>query len=476
MTTDAASNPPAAFLDRLAGIVGAKYVLTAAADIAPYLVEWRGLYRGVALAVVKPATTQEVAAVVALADETGYRVVPQGGNTGLVGGQVPQDAQREIVLSLTRLDRVREIDPASDTMIVEAGVTLLKAQEVARSADRLFPLSLASEGTCTIGGNLGANAGGTAVLAYGNARELVLGLEVVLADGRVMNTLGKLRKDNTGYDLKNLFVGSEGTLGIITAAVLKLFPQPRSAVTALVGLPSPAAALELLMRAKALAGSAVTTFELMPRFGIDVVVTYMPGCRDPLAGPHAWYVLMELSSASAQDLGETCETILGEAIENGWVEDAVVASSLVQRNALWRLREALSDGQGHEGGSIKHDISIPIAIMPQFIAETDKALLEQFPGCRPLPFGHMGDGNLHYNVSQPPGADKAAFLAQWGEMNALVHGRTVAVGGSVSAEHGIGKLKRELLAQVKDPVALELMRSIKGLLDPRGTLNPGKVL
>ncbi len=429
-----------------------------------------------ALAVVKPGSTQEVADVLKLCDDTGYKVVPQGGNTGLVGAQVPQDDDREIVLSLTRLDRIREIDPASDTMTVEAGVTLLRAQDAARDADRLFPLSLASEGTCTIGGNLGSNAGGTAVLAYGNARELVLGLEVALADGRVMNTLGKLRKDNTGYDLKNLFIGSEGTLGVITAAVLKLYPQPRSVVTALIGLPSPQEALSLLMHAKAVGGSSVTTFELMPRFGIDIVVTHMQGCRDPLASRHAWYVLMELSSPKEETLEETCEGILGEGIERGWVEDAVVASSLDQRNALWRLREALSEGQGNEGGSIKHDISIPIATLPQFIAETDAALLELVPGCRPLPFGHMGDGNLHYNVSQPVGADKAAFLARWDEVNALVHGRTVAAGGSISAEHGIGKLKRELLKQVKDPVALALMRAIKGVLDPRSTLNPGKVL
>ncbi|MHB2166042.1 FAD-binding oxidoreductase [Alsobacter sp. R-9] len=467
---------PAACLDRLAAIVGAKYVLSSPEDKAPFLVEWRGLYRGIALAVVKPGSVQEVADVLRFANESGYRVVPQGGNTGLVGAQVPQDGEREIVLSLVRMDRIREIDPASDTMTVEAGVTLLRAQEAARDAARLFPLSLASEGTCTIGGNLGSNAGGTAVLAYGNARELVLGLEVVLADGRVMNTLGKLRKDNTGYDLKNLFIGSEGTLGVITAAVLKLFPQPRSVVTALIGLPSPEEALALLMHAKAVAGPSVTTFELMPRFGIDIVVTHMHGCRDPLAQRHAWYVLMELSSPRDEDLEATCEAILGTAFEKGWVEDAVVASSLDQRNALWRLREALSEGQGHEGGSIKHDISIPIAALPRFIAETDAALLELVPGCRPLPFGHMGDGNLHYNVSQPVGADKAAYLARWDEVNALVHGRTVAAGGSISAEHGIGKLKRELLKQVKDPVALELMHTIKAVLDPRGTLNPGKVL
>jgi FAD/FMN-containing dehydrogenase len=467
---------PAAFLDRVAGIVGARYVITDAQDMAPHLVESRGLYRGTALAVVKPRSTAEVAQVLALANETGFTIVPQGGNTGLVGGQVPQDPRRDVVLSLTRLDGIREVDPASDTMTVEAGVTLLRAQEAARGVDRLFPLSLASEGSCTIGGNLGTNAGGTAVLAYGNARDLVLGLEVAMADGRVWNGLGKLRKDNTGYDLKNLFVGSEGTLGIITAAVLKLFPAPRSAVTAFFGLPSPQAALAVLMAAKTRAGTALTTFELMPRFGIDTVVRHMSGCRDPLAGRHPWYVLMELSSASQASLEETCEGILAQAIEEGHVEDATIASSLDQRNALWRLREALSEAQGFEGGSIKHDISLPLAAVPDFIDECEAALRDLVPGCRPLPFGHMGDGNLHFNVSQPVGADKQAFMDRWGEVNALVHGMTMARGGSISAEHGIGKLKRDLLPGVKDPVALELMRAVKAAFDPRGTLNPGKVL
>ena len=466
----------AAFLDRIASLIGPRYVVTDPKDMAGHLVESRGLYRGTALAVVRPGSTDEVAKVLALANETGFTIVPQGGNTGLVGGQVPQDAKRDVVLSLGRLDRIREVDPTSDTMTVEAGVTLLRAQEAAKGVDRLFPLSLASEGSCTIGGNLGTNAGGTAVLAYGNARDLVLGLEVALADGRVWNGLGKLRKDNTGYDLKHLFIGSEGTLGIITAAVLKLFPAPRSAVTAFCGVPSPKAALDLLMAAKARAGTALTTFELMPRFGIDIVVTYMQGCRDPLAGKHDWYVLMELSSASEASLEETTEAILGEAIEAGLVEDATIASSLDQRNALWRLREALSEGQGHEGGSVKHDISLPLALVPDFIDECSAALKEKFPGCRPLPFGHMGDGNLHFNVSQPVGIDKQAFMAQWSEMNALVHGMTMARGGSISAEHGIGKLKRDLLPGVKDPVALQLMHTLKAALDPRGTLNPGKVL
>jgi FAD/FMN-containing dehydrogenase len=466
----------AELFDRLAALVGSRNVVTAEADMAPHLVERRGLYRGRAKAVVRPGNTAEVAAVLAFADGHGLKIVPQGGNTGLVGGQIPDETGDELILSLTRLDRIREVDPLSDTMTVEAGVTLLGCQEAAEGADRLFPLSLASEGTCTIGGNLGTNAGGTAVLAYGNARDLVLGLEVALADGRVWNGLGKLRKDNTGYDLRNLFVGSEGTLGIITAAVLKLFPRPRAMVTAFCGLPSPAAALNLLTLAKARAGAALTTFELVPRFGIEIVTTYVPGCRDPLADAHHWYVLMEVSSPAAQGLEETCEALLGEAIEAGDVADATIATSLDQRNALWKLREALSESQGHEGGSIKHDISVPIPSIPRFIGEASAALEKLVPGCRPLPFGHLGDGNLHYNVSQPKGADKAAFLARWGEVNALIHGMTMDYGGSVSAEHGIGVLKRHILPQVKDPVAMELMRAIKATLDPHDTLNPGKVL
>jgi FAD/FMN-containing dehydrogenase len=460
---------------QLAAIVGDKYAIADPAEMAPYLVEWRGLYRGKARCVVRPGSTAEVSAVLALANAEGWPIVPQGGNTGLVGAQVPHETGDEIVLSLNRMDRVREVDPQSDTLVAEAGVTLLRAQQAAEAADRLFPLSLASEGTCTIGGNLGSNAGGTAVLAYGNARDLVLGLEVVLADGRIWNGLGKLRKDNTGYDLKNLFVGSEGTLGVITAAVLKLFPRPRQMVTALCGLTDPAAALRLLGRAKAMAGNAVTTFELIPRLGIEMSVNHM-GCRDPLQGPHPWYVLVELSSPRDEGLEEAMEALLGEAMEAGGVEDAVIATSLDQRNALWKLRETLSEAQGFEGGSIKHDIALPIAGIPRFIEETNAALEQAMPGCRPLPFGHLGDGNLHYNVTQPVGMDKAAYLGRWDEINRVVHGLTTRYGGSISAEHGIGRLKRKLLAEVKDPVALEMMRAIKATLDPKGVLNPGKVL
>ena len=467
--------PSSETLARLAAIVGDRHVLTAEADMAGHMVEYRGLYRGRAAAVVKPGSTAEVAAVMRLASAEGLRVVPQGGNTGLVGGQIPWETGEEIVVSLVRLNRIREIDPLSDTMTVEAGVTLMAAQQAAEGADRLFPLSLASEGSCTIGGNLGTNAGGTAVLAYGNARELVLGLEVVLADGRIWNGLGKLRKDNTGYDLRHLFIGSEGTLGLITAAVLKLFPRPKSVVTVWCGVPSPQAAVDLLALAKGRAGSAVTTFEITPRFGIDIAVKHM-GCRDPLATAHPWYVLAEFSSPSDAGLEATAEAMLAEAMERGLVLDAAVATSLDQRDAFWRIRESMSEAQGVEGGSIKHDVSVPVASVPWLIATVNADLEAFLPGVRPFPFGHLGDGNIHYNVTQPLGMDKAAYLALWEPMNAVVHRRVLEVGGSVSAEHGIGRLKKHLLAETKDPVALELMRSIKSALDPQGILNPGKVL
>jgi FAD/FMN-containing dehydrogenase len=463
-------------LDDLAAIVGARYVLAAETDMAPYLVEWRGLYRGRAAAVVKPGSTAEVAQVIRLAGRLGIPIVPQGGNTGLVGGQTPDESGRAIVLSLTRIDRIREVDALSDTMTVEAGVTLARAQEAAEGVDRLFPLSLASEGSCTIGGNLSTNAGGTAVLAYGNARDLVLGLEVVLADGRVWNGLGKLRKDNTGYDLRNLFVGAEGTLGIITAAVLKLFPRPRSVVTVLAGLSTPQAALDLLALAKVAAGGTVTTFELVPRIGIEMVTRHMSGTRDPLASPHPWYVLMEVGSGAAEGTEEAVAGLLETALDRGLVEDATIATSLDRRNALWKLRETLPEAQGFEGGSIKHDISVPLASVPAFIEEASAAVTAVVPGARPVPFGHLGDGNLHFNITQPAGADKAAFLARWTEVNEVVHALVRRYGGSVSAEHGIGQLKRHLLEEVKDPVALDLMRRLKATLDPQGILNPGKVV
>jgi FAD/FMN-containing dehydrogenase len=466
----------ASLLERMAAIVGDRNVITDPDAMVPYLKEWRDLFRGTARAVVRPGSTEEVAAVVKLAAETGMALVPQGGNTGLVGGQIPTHEGKEIILSLQRMDRIRAVDAASDTMTIDAGVTLQRAQEAAEQAGRLFPLSLASEGSCTIGGNLSTNAGGTAVLAYGNARELCMGLEVVMADGRIWNGLRQLRKDNTGYDLKNLFIGAEGTLGIITGAVLKLFPLPAARATAFLAVPSTEAALELLNAAKAGAGGTLTTFELMSRFCLELVLKHGANTRDPLGEASPWYVLMEVSSQSATGLDEAVEAFLGDALERGLVTDAALAGSLGQRADFWKLRELLSEVQIPEGGSIKHDVSVPLHAVPEFIERACALVQEMVPGCRPVPFGHMGDGNIHFNVSQPVGADRAGFIARWSEMNAAVHAIVTELHGSISAEHGIGRLKRYLLPGVKDPVELELMRAVKQTFDPQGILNPGSVL
>ena len=468
--------PSPDLVSRFAAIVGAKYAVTDPAGQEGYLVENRGLYRGRTPVVLRPGLTAEVAQILKLAHATSTPVVPQGGNTGLVGGQTPSESGGEILLSLTRLDRIREIDPSSNTMTCEAGVILAKAQDAAGQANRLFPLSLGAEGSCTIGGNLSTNAGGTGALAYGVTRDLALGLEVVLADGRVWNGLNKLKKDNTGYDLKNLFIGAEGTLGIITAAVLKLFPRPRATETALAGVPSPAAALGLFNLANELAGDSITGFEFMPRIGFDFMRQYMPDRRDPMPAPHPWYVLIELSSQASEGLPEAMRELLGKAAERGLVADAVVATSLEQARSFWRLREGIVEVQKYPGGSIKHDISVPVAAVPEFIADASAAVTRLIPGSRPIPFGHLGDGNVHFNVTQPEGADTAAYLTRWAEMNAVVHAIAAKLGGSISAEHGIGRLKRDLLPQVKDPVALEMMRALKRTLDPQGILNPGKVL
>lgn len=463
-------------LDRLKSIVGQNHVITDPAGMEGYLREPRDLFHGRALGVVRPGSTEEVAAVLKLCHETSTPVVPQGGNTGLVGGQIPSAGGNEILLSLSRLRRLREIDPASNTMTVEAGMVLAEAQEEARQVDRLFPLSLASEGSCTVGGNLAANAGGIHVIAYGNARDLVLGLEVVLADGRVLSDLSKLKKNNTGYDLKNLFIGSEGTLGIITAAVLRLYPMPRAAETALIGLASPRAALDLLNLARDRAGGEITSFELIPRIGLDFVLAHSENAREVLSCKHAWYVLLELSSQSRDGLDARLLKLLAEASEKHIIEDAAIAASLEQRQSFWKLRELLPEVQRLEGGSIKHDVSVPVAAIPDFLDEVARAVNAAVPGARLVPFGHMGDGNIHCNVSQPPGADKEGFLARWDEVNALVHGIVLAHQGSISAEHGIGQLKRGLLPKVKDKTAMELMRAIKQTLDPKNILNPGKVL
>lgn len=467
---------PAETAAHLAKIVGEKYVLTAAQDMAGYLSEPRDLWHGKAACVVRPGSAAEVAAICAFADQHGLKIVPQGGNTGLVGGQTPDQTGQEILLSLGRLDKIREIDPESNTMVVEAGVTLQKVQEAAESVDRLFPLSLASEGSCTIGGNLASNAGGTAVLAYGNARDLVTGLEVVLADGSVLGNLSKLRKDNTGYDLKHVFMGSEGTLGIITAAVVKLYPRPRAVETALIGLDSPEKCLDLLVLAQSMAGPDLKTFEFISRFGVEIVVRHSAGAREPLESPHNWYVLLELASQSESGLSDTMMALLEAAFEKEIVEDAAVAASLDQRKAFWALRENLSEMQKFEGGSIKHDVCVPVAQVPAFLAAAIPVVEATIPGARPVPFGHMGDGNIHFNVSQPLGADKESYLARWEELNEAVHAVVTRMHGSISAEHGIGVLKRDLLPTVKDSVAMDVMRRFKTALDPRNTLNPGKVL
>ena len=460
---------------RLRDIVGAANVLLESPDMAPYLREPRALYNGEARCIVRPKTSTEVSAILKLCHATGTAVVPQGGNTGLVGGQTPNDRDA-IVLSLTRMNALREIDTVTDTMIVEAGMTLQTAQVEAEKAGRLFPLWFASAGSCTIGGNLSTNAGGVHVIAFGNTRDLVNGIEVVLDDGSILSNLSKLKKDNTGYDLKHLFIGAEGTLGIITAAVLKLFPLPRTVEVAIAGVASPKEALQLLLRARARLAGKLRAFELIPRIALDFVLGSVSGTRDPLPGCHPWYVLIELASPADEALATELLAFLEDAAEHGLIEDEIVAASLEQAKDFWALRENISDAQRHFGGSIKHDVSVPVASVPDFLAEVEPAVTAAVPGARLCAFGHLGDGNIHCNVQQPEGADKAAFLAQWGDVNTIVHGIVARFGGSISAEHGIGQLKRDLLPGVKDPVALDTMRVLKNALDPTGILNPGKVL
>lgn len=475
MNVNTSATPPLApeLIDQFRKVVGERHAITDPADIEPYVTEERNLFHGRSPLVLRPGSTAEVSEICKLASAHNIALVPQGGNTGLVGGQTPHNG--EVVVSLRRLDKIREVDTASNTMTCEAGVVLQIAQAKASDVDRLFPLSLGAEGSCTIGGNLSTNAGGTAALAYGVAREMALGLEVVLADGRVLNVLSKLKKDNTGYNLHNLFIGAEGTLGIITAATLKLFPKPRAVETAFVGLKSPAAALKLLTVAQSEAANALTSFELLSEMAVDFSVRHGIDVRDPLGQKHPWYVLMELSSPG-DDARTPLETILTRAMEEDIVDDAVIAANLTQRNGFWKLREEMSAAQKPEGGSIKHDISVPVAAVPAFIAEADAAVVRLIPGARPVPFGHLGDGNLHYNVSQPIAADTADYLARWHEVNAVVFEIVLRMGGSISAEHGIGVLKRDELPDVKDKTAIELMRAIKAMLDPLGIMNPGKVL
>ena len=472
------TDPGATLLARLAAIVGGANVLTAAEDVAPHTTDWRGRYRGAALAVVRPATAAEVGAVVAACAEARTPVVPQGGNTGLVGGGTPRASGEEVVLSLARLNRVRAVDPDNATMTVEAGVTLAAAQDAARAAGMAFPLSLASEGSCTIGGNLATNAGGTAVLRYGNARDLVLGVEVVLADGSVLDLARGLRKDNTGYDLKQLFIGAEGTLGIVTAAVLKLYAAPRTQVTALAALGSVGDAVALLRHAKQALGDRLVGFELMSDVAIGLSRKHHPGTPDALPG-HPWYALVQADDSADDDaLADRVEAMLAAGVEQALVRDATVARSIAQAEALWAARENISEAQRREGPNLKHDISLPVSSIPDFLASAERALRAAIPDVRFVVFGHLGDGNLHYNLSAPEGTAAEAFVAAptLERAQRIVHDLVAARGGSISAEHGIGQLKRRELERTKAPLELALMRRIKAALDPAGILNPGKVV
>ena len=456
-------------------------LLTDPTDMAAHLTDWRGKWTGHAIAVAQPDDTEGVAAVLRWCHERGVPVVPQGGNTGLSGGSTPDRSGRALVLSLARLNKLRAVDAVNNTIVVEAGVTLQQVQDAACEAGRLFPLSLAAQGSCTIGGNLATNAGGTQVLRYGNARELCLGLEVVTVEGEVWNGLRGLRKDNTGYDLRDLFIGSEGSLGVITAAVLKLFPRPAAQVVAFVAVPSPAAAVHLLQLAQARLAAALTAFELMSDTCIDLVEKHVDAARLPLAGRSPWYVLIEVSDAHDEaHAAAAIEGLLAAALEQELAVDAALSASLAQFRSLWALREDISESQGAEGKTIKHDIALPISRIAEFIASTDAAIARAFPGQRMVVFGHLGDGNLHYNVSPAIGGTgpehHAAFVALEGPMNRLVHDAVVAQGGSISAEHGLGVLRRDESARYKSAVELRLMAAIKSALDPRGLMNPGKVL
>ncbi len=463
-------------LARLREAIGDAQVLTDG-DLSAWELDWRRRYRGRALAVVRPGSTAEVAAVVAACAAHRTGLVPQGGNTGLVGASVPDASGSQVLLSLARLRRIREIDPANLTLTAEAGCVLQAVQEAAAAQELLFPLSLAAEGSCTIGGNLASNAGGTQVLRYGNARELCLGLEVVTAAGEVWHGLTGLRKDNTGYDLRDLFIGSEGTLGVITAATLKLYPRPAAAMTALAAVASLADAVRLLQAAQARLGPGLTGFEVMGGFALDLVRRHFAALPQPLP-PSPWTVLLELSDAEGEaHARERFEGLLESAFESGLVPDAAVAESLQQSAAMWHLRESIPLAQAEEGLNIKHDIALPVSRIPAFVAETDAALGAALPGVRLVNFGHLGDGNLHYNVQAPVGAPAAEFLARHeAEVNTIVYDAVCAHGGSISAEHGIGALKRDELARRKSPVALAMMRGIKAALDPLGILNPGRVL
>ena len=468
-------NRLAALRAQILRVVGDKGVIAGADDMAPYLVEPRGRYRGATPFVVRPASTDEVATVVRLCAAARVPIVPQGGNTGLMAGGIPFEGGEEILVNLGRMKRIRDIDPVDYSLTAEAGCVLQDLQAAADAVDRLFPLSLGAEGSCQIGGNISTNAGGVQVLRYGNTRELVLGLEVVLPDGQVWDGLRRLRKDNTGYDLKQFFIGAEGTLGIVTAAVLRLFPKPRETATAFAALRDVAAAVELLARTRAAVGEVVTSFELIPRRGLDFAIRHVAGVSDPLSEPHAWYALVELS-AGAGGLGEALEGVLAQAYEDGLVPDATLAASAAQAQDFWRIREGLVEGQKFEGGSIKHDVSVPVSEVPAFMARATAAVEALIPGIRPVAFGHIGDGNIHFNLSQPKDADTATYLARWEEVNRLVHDVVREFEGSISAEHGIGRMKIEENRRLKPTLDIQLMRQVKAALDPHNLMNPGKVV
>jgi FAD/FMN-containing dehydrogenase len=465
-------------LQKIRRVVGEKGWIDDPSAMEPHLVEWRGRWQGTTPAIVSPGSTAEVAEVVGICAEAGIPMVPQAGNTSLCGGSVPDATGRELVLSVDRLTAVRDLDPVNDTMTVEAGLLLAEAQEVAAGVDRLFPLSLASEGSCRIGGNLSTNAGGVHVLRYGNMRDLVLGLEVVLPDGRIWDGLRRLRKDNTGYDLKQLFVGAEGTLGLITAAVLRLFPRPRERWVAMVAVADVESALELLGCARQRAAEQVTSFELIPRRALEFVLAHIPGTANPFATLHDHYVLIELNSSLAGDqtLAAMGEEILAQATASSLIQDAVVAGSDRQIDQLWKLRESISEAQKGAGASVKHDVSVPIAAVAEFLHEASRQVEAEWPDIRVCAFGHLGDGNIHFNLSVPEGQPDQPFLDHWGVFSRIVHDVVVSLDGSIAAEHGIGRLKRDELVHYKSDVEMDLMRRIKDAIDPQGLMNPGRVL
>lgn len=444
--------------------------------MAPHLADWRGRYLGAARCVVRPASTEEVAAVVRVCAQAGVAMVPQGGNTSLCGASIPDEGGAAVLISLSRLNRIRGVDPANNTITVEAGCLLQSLQEAALAAGRLFPLSLAAEGSCQIGGNLSTNAGGVQVMRYGNTRELTLGLEVVLASGEVWNGLRALRKDNTGYDLKQLFIGAEGTLGIITAAVMKLFPLPQARATAWLAIESPLASVQLLGELQGAFGATLTACELVSDVALGLVLNHIPGAQRPLANS-PWYLLVELSGSGEDGtLNTALEGFLEQALASGTISDAVLAQSSEQARRLWALREDISEAQKIEGLSIKHDVSVPISAIGEFLERADAALEKAFPGFRTVTFGHVGDGNLHYNQSKPEAIENAAFIAVQPQVDLIVHDIVHQLGGSISAEHGIGQLKRDEMLRYKSPLEVEMMRSVKQALDPKGLMNPGKIL